>query len=72
MTSWVGMRDRDREWGVLGKLEGFRVPYKGADGIVAVFPRLENGGLEVMVGLEREAMVRMVTKPDFVKYAEEC
>jgi hypothetical protein len=44
MTSWAGIGVRDREWGVLGKPEGFRVPYKGADGIVAVFPRLENGG----------------------------
>jgi trichothecene 3-O-acetyltransferase len=71
MTSWAGMGVRDREWGNLGKPEGFRVPYECADGIVAVFPRLAGGGLEVMAGLEKEAMERMMKNPIFLQFAEE-
>lgn len=62
---------RDREWGILGKPEGFRVPYEAADGTVAVFPSLEDGGLEVMAGLESEAMERMVKNEGFRMFAKE-
>ncbi|KAE8441829.1 hypothetical protein EG329_004282 [Mollisiaceae sp. DMI_Dod_QoI] len=71
MTSWVDMGVRDREWGILGKPEGFRVPYEAADGTVAIFPRLGNGGLEVMAGLESEAMERLVGNEEFRLFAEE-
>lgn len=60
---------REREWGVLGRPEGFRVPYEAADGNVTVFPRLEGGGLEVMCCLEDGAMERMVGNEEFVKFA---
>jgi trichothecene 3-O-acetyltransferase len=71
MTSWAGIGVRDRAWGILGKPEGFRVPYEAADGNVAVFPRLEDGGLEVMAGLENEAMERMVKHPNFLQFTME-
>ena len=70
MTSWAGLGVREREWGVLGKPEGFRVPYEGADGYVVVFPRLAHGGLEVMAGLESEAMERMLGCEAFSKFAK--
>ena len=70
MTSWAGLRVREHEWGVLGKPEGFRVPYEGVDGYAVVFPRLADGGLEVMAGLESEAMERMLGCEDFVKFAK--
>ncbi|KAE9363958.1 hypothetical protein N431DRAFT_390173 [Stipitochalara longipes BDJ] len=70
MTSWADMGVRDREWGALGKPEGFRVPYEGADGYVAVFPRLRSGGLEVMAGLESGAMDRMLGNEGFTRFAE--
>jgi hypothetical protein len=38
---------------------------------VAVFPRLAGGGLEVMAGLEKEAMERMMKNPIFLQFAEE-
>jgi hypothetical protein len=71
MTSWAGIGVRNREWGSLGKPEGFTVPYEGVDGTVAIFPRFENGGLEVLAGLESEAMARMETNPSFQRYAED-
>jgi hypothetical protein len=49
-TSWADVGVRKRGWGpLLGRPEGIRVPYEAADGAVAVLPRLEGGGLEVMV-----------------------
>jgi hypothetical protein len=71
MTSWADMRAREREWGTLGKPEGFRIPYEAADGVVAIFPRLENGGLEVMAGLESEPMEGMLRNLAFRQFAEE-
>jgi Transferase family len=71
MTSWAGLGVREREWGSLGRPEGFRVPYEGADGTVSVFPALGDGGLEVLAGLESQAMERMVGNPEFRLFAEE-
>lgn len=71
LTSWANMGVRKRAWGGLGKPEGFRVPYEAADGVVAIFPKLENGGLEVMAGLENESMERMLKNPRFQQFAEE-
>jgi trichothecene 3-O-acetyltransferase len=70
VTSWADMGVREREWGALGKPEGFRVPYEATDGVVAIFPRLENGGLEVMAGLESESMERLLKNPGFQEFAE--
>lgn len=71
MTSWATLGVRDREWGPLGKPEGFRVPYEGADGTIAVFPVLEDGGLEVLAGLESKAMERLVKNDEFRRFAKE-
>ncbi|KAH8592850.1 transferase [Bisporella sp. PMI_857] len=71
MTSWADMGVRRREWGPLGKPEGFRIPYEAADGMVVIFPKLENGGLEVMAGLESESMERLLKNPRFQQFAEE-
>lgn len=68
-TSWADVGVRDREWGVLGKPEGFRMPYEGVDGTIALLPRLEGGGLEVMAALESKAMERMVENKEFWKFA---
>lgn len=57
-------------WGDLGKAECFRVPGEGSDGNMAGFPRLKNGGLEVWVALEIEAMERLIGDRDFLAKAE--
>ncbi|KAL2067745.1 hypothetical protein VTL71DRAFT_15841 [Oculimacula yallundae] len=68
-SSWADLRVREREWGSLGRPEGFRMPYEGADGNVIILPRLEGGGLEVVCGLEDGAMERMVGSEDFRRFA---
>ncbi len=70
-TSWADIGVRKRQWGVLGEPEGFRIPYEAADGTMAVLPRLENGGLEVMAALESRAMERMVKSEEFVRFSED-
>lgn len=70
-TSWADIGVRKRQWGLLGKPEGFRMPYEAADGTMAVLPRLMDGGLEVMAALESRAMERMVKNEEFVRFAED-
>ena len=69
-TSWADIGVYESFWGPLGTLESFRIPGEGADGAIAVFPRLKQGGLEVMVALEAEAMQRLIEDPEFVGKAE--
>lgn len=69
-TSWADIGVRKRPWGLVGKPESFRMPYEVADGTIVILPRLEDGGLEVMAGLESSAMDRMVTSEEFVRFAE--
>jgi hypothetical protein len=69
-TSWADIGVYESFWGQLGKVESFRIPGEGADGAIAVFPRLKQGGLEVMVALEAEAMQRLIDDPGFVGKAE--
>ena len=70
-TSWADIGVYKREWGTLGKPEGFRMPYEAADGAMAVLPRLEDGGLEVMACLETQAMKKMVGCEEFVRFAQD-
>jgi hypothetical protein len=70
-TSWKDVAVYDRVWGDLGRVESFRVPGDpGEDGTMAVLPRLKDGGLEVRVALETEAMGRLMSDKDFIAKAE--
>lgn len=68
-TSWADLKVYEREWGVLGAVETFRIPGEGADGVVMILPRLLDGGLEVMVGLELGAMERLLKDSQFLNAA---
>lgn len=68
-TSWADLKIYDGDWGFLGKVDAFRVPGEGADGMVTIFPRLHDGGLEVMVGLELGAMERLLQNSQFLDAA---
>lgn len=69
-TSWADLEVYRSVWGELGTVESFRVPGEGSDGSVAVFPKLTDGGVEVMVGLETGAMERLIEDRDFLAKAE--
>jgi hypothetical protein len=69
-TSWADLGVYNSVWGELGTVESFRVPGEGSDGSVAVFPRLPDCGVEVMVGLEAGAMERLIENSDFIAKAE--
>ena len=69
-TSWADLGIYNSVWGNLGTVKSFRVPGEGSDGSVAMFPRLTDGGLEVMVGLEAGAMGRLIGNRDFQAKAE--
>lgn len=68
-TSWAKFGIYERSWGVLGKPESFRIPGEGADGVIIVFPQLNEGGLEVMIGLENSSVKRLLANGEFAKAA---
>lgn len=68
-SSWADLKVYERHWGTLGRVEAFRTPGEGADGVVMIFPRLKDGGLEVMIGLEQEAMGRLLEDGRFLSAA---
>lgn len=71
MTTWADVEIYRPDWGpFLGKVEAFRVPGEGMDGVVQVFPRLRDGGLEICIGLEDGAMERLVQDAEFGEYAQ--
>lgn len=69
------MRLAGLEWGapssiVIGKVERTRVPAASFDGLCIVLPELEEeGGLEVLVGLEDGAMGRLRADEAFRRFA---
>lgn len=71
MTSWRDMGISALDWGQgIGKVERLRVLATAFDGIILVLPALEDGGLEVFIGLEAEAMGRLVKDKDLLKFVE--
>ena len=68
------MRLYELDWGrELGRPDRVRVlkqPSTGGVGGVAIFPRLPDGGLEVILGLEVGTMKRLRTDGEFLKFAE--
>ena len=71
MTSWRDMGISGLDWGEgVGKVERLRVLATAFDGIILVLPALEDGGLEIFIGLEAEAMERLVKDEDLLKFVE--
>ncbi|KAM0186096.1 hypothetical protein ACHAPI_011874 [Fusarium lateritium] len=70
-TSWADLGVYQRGWGgAIGSLDAVRVPGEGSDGTIAVMPRLEDGGLEVVVGLSMAAMGKLLEDKDFTSVAQ--
>ncbi len=61
ITSWAALPLNGLDWGpTVGTVERVRVPYGTFDGLCIVLPRLEDGSLEVVVGLVSLHMERLV------------
>ncbi|RYP55801.1 hypothetical protein DL771_012392 [Monosporascus sp. 5C6A] len=69
-TSWADVKAYSWDWGALGTPDAFRTPGEGADGVIIILPRLEDGGLEVSVGLEAAAMDRLLKNNQFIEAAK--
>ncbi|CAH0042449.1 unnamed protein product [Clonostachys rhizophaga] len=71
-TSWTDVKVYKRNWGALGFIDSMRVPGEGSDGNIIILPRLRDGSLEAVVGLESEAMSRLLADEQFNKFAKRC
>lgn len=74
VSSWADLGLLQVDWGQgVGRPEYMRIvqqPSTGGIGSVGILPRLPDGGLEVMIGIEAEAMKRLRADEEFLRYAE--
>ena len=71
ITSWADLELRDLDWGptVGGKAKSVRIVKSQFDGLCIMLPRLADGGLEVVVGLQTEHMERLRRDEVFGRFA---
>ncbi|KAK1676802.1 transferase family-domain-containing protein [Colletotrichum godetiae] len=72
-TSWVNFSLYDVQWGqVLGDtIQAVRAPHVGViNGLQVVMPILPDGGMEILVGVEKDCLDRLLHEPLWMKYAE--
>ncbi|KAI9778069.1 MAG: hypothetical protein M1839_008373 [Geoglossum umbratile] len=70
-TSWADQGIMEADWGnVVGGVSTYlRLPKHAFDGLCVVYPRLLDQGLEVLIGLHAEDMVRLRSDELFCKFA---
>ncbi|KAI5292558.1 hypothetical protein KEM55_007716 [Ascosphaera atra] len=71
VTSWAGWDLPAFDFGPkIGRVQAVRVPSNGYfNGINVIFPKLPDGGLEIMIAQPKEQMERVKADPFFGKYA---
>lgn len=74
VSSWSDLGLLQVDWGQgIGRPEYIRIPQQpstGGMGGAGIFPRLLDGGLEVLIGVEVETMRRLRADEEFLKFAE--
>ena len=74
VSSWSDLGLLQVDWGQgVGRPDYMRItqqPSTGGIGGAGIFPRLLDGGLEVLIGVEAEAMKRLRADEEFLRYAE--
>lgn len=70
-TSWADLDVYRLRWGsAINPLDTVRMPGEGSDGTVMVMPRLEDGGLDVVVGLSTVAMGKLLDDKEFTSVVQ--
>ena len=72
ITSWADLGLYDLDWGAAiggGKIEYLRVPKAAFDGLCIILPRMQNGAMEVVVGLKQKDMDVLKDDEAFLQYA---
>ncbi|KAK2017653.1 hypothetical protein LZ32DRAFT_576587 [Colletotrichum eremochloae] len=72
-TSWVNFSLYDVQWGPAlgGKIQAVRAPHVGViNGLQVVMPILPDGGMEILVGVEKDCLDRLLHEPLWMKFAE--
>lgn len=72
ITSWADLGLYDLDWGAAiggGKIDFVRIPKVGFDGLCIVLPPMENGAVEVIVGLKQQDMDVLKDDEAFLQYA---
>ncbi|KAK2041430.1 hypothetical protein LZ31DRAFT_625739 [Colletotrichum somersetense] len=72
-TSWVNFALYDVQWGpTLGdKIQAVRAPHVGViNGLQVVMPILADGGMEILVGVEKDCLEKLLHEPLWMRFAE--
>jgi hypothetical protein len=65
-SSWADLDVYGHQWGnAVGTLDAVRIPGEGSHGTMAILPRLKDGGLDVVVGLSKAAMDKLLKDEEF-------
>ncbi|KAI9739475.1 MAG: hypothetical protein M1818_005163 [Claussenomyces sp. TS43310] len=72
-TSWVDLPFYEMDWGQAfgtgGYIDFFRMPRGQFEGICCMQPRRKDGTIEVVVGMKREHMGRLMDDEEFTRFA---
>ncbi|RBR18061.1 hypothetical protein FVER53590_04306 [Fusarium verticillioides] len=70
-SSWADLGVYGHRWGnAVGTLDAVRIPGEGSDGTMMILPRLKDGGLDVVVGLSKAAMDKLLKDEEFASFAD--
>lgn len=71
-SSWANFELYGLDWGsTLGKIQSVRAPDVGViNGLQIALPPLPDGGLEILVGVETNALYRLLHEPLWTKFAK--
>ncbi|KAF5573677.1 BAHD acyltransferase DCR [Fusarium pseudoanthophilum] len=70
-SSWADLGVYGHQWGnAVGTLDAVRIPGEGSDGTMMILPRLKDGGLDVVVGLSKAAMDKLLKDEEFASFAD--
>jgi hypothetical protein len=73
LTSWTSFELYGLDWGSTlgGKIDSVRCPHVGViNGLQVVLPVLPDGGMEIVVGVEKDSLGKLLQDPLWTKFAK--